>query len=124
MGRKQDGLWVLALCATLAAIVLFPVYWIGMTSILPTEIMLSRNPPLLPPLSRVTFDAYPEVFARKPMLLWLANSVTVVLGTLAVTIVAAAMAGYSLSRYSTKAQQAMGFRVIQRHTLTKGIHLP
>jgi multiple sugar transport system permease protein len=112
MGRKQDGLWVLALCATLAAIVLFPVYWIGMTSILPTEIMLSRNPPLLPPLSRVTFDAYPEVFARKPMLLWLANSVTVVLGTLAVTIVAAAMAGYSLSRYSTKAQQAMGFGLL------------
>ncbi len=112
MGRKQNGLWVLALCATLAAIVLFPVYWIGMTSILPTEIMLSRNPPLLPPLSRVTFDAYPEVFARKPMLLWLANSVTVVLGTLAVTIVAAAMAGYSLSRYSTKAQQAMGFGLL------------
>jgi len=110
-GRTHD-LWVLGVCAMLAAIVLFPVYWIVMTSILPTEIMLSRNPPLLPPLSRVTFDAYPEVFARKPMLTWLANSVTVVLGTLAVTILAAAMAGYSLSRFSTKAQQAMGFGLL------------
>ena len=112
MADRTHGLWILAACATLAAIVLFPVYWIFMTSILPTEIMLSRNPPLLPPVASVTFDAYPEVFARKPMLLWLANSVSVVLGTLAVTILAAAMAGYSLSRYSTKAQQAMGFGLL------------
>jgi multiple sugar transport system permease protein len=83
-----------------------------MTAILPTEIMLSRNPPLLPPLDHVSLAAYPEIFARKPILTWLANSVIVALGTLAVAIVAAAMAGYSLSRYRTKAQQAMGFGLL------------
>jgi multiple sugar transport system permease protein len=102
----------LAACCFLALVVLFPIYWIAMTAVLPTEIMLSRNPPLLPPFDSLSFAAYPEIFARKPILTWLANSVTVVIGTLGVTIAASAMAGYSLSRYSTKAQQAMGFGLL------------
>lgn len=110
--NRLHGLATLAACCAIAIVVLFPIYWIAMTAILPTEIMLSRNPPLLPPLDRVSLAAYPEIFARKPILTWLANSVIVAVGTLAVAIVAAAMAGYSLSRYRTKAQQAMGFGLL------------
>lgn len=111
MARSRNLAPLLACCA-IALVVLFPVYWIFLTSILPTEVMLSRNPPLLPPLDRITFEAYPAVFERKPMFTWLANSVSVVLGTLTLTIAASAMAGYSLSRYRTKAQQAMGFGLL------------
>ncbi len=93
-------------------VVLFPFYWIVITSILPTEIVLSRNPPLLPPLDEITFAAYFEVFARKPLLTWISNSMMITAGTLAITISTGAMAGYSLSRFRTKAQQAMGFGLL------------
>ncbi len=93
-------------------VVLFPFYWIVITSILPTEVVLSRNPPLLPPVGEITFAAYFEVFARKPLLTWISNSMMITAGTLAITISTGAMAGYSLSRFRTKAQQAMGFGLL------------
>ncbi|MCA0449479.1 MAG: carbohydrate ABC transporter permease [Proteobacteria bacterium] len=103
---------LLATALACLVIVLFPFYWIIITSILPTEILLSRNPPLLPPLGEVTFAAYFEVFARKPLLIWISNSMLITAGTLAITISTGAMAGYSLSRFRTKAQQAMGFGLL------------
>ncbi len=103
---------LLATALACLVIVLFPFYWIIITSILPTEILLSRNPPLLPPLGEVTFAAYFEVFARKPLLTWISNSMLITAGTLAITISTGAMAGYSLSRFRTKAQQAMGFGLL------------
>ncbi|MEA5501955.1 carbohydrate ABC transporter permease [Halotia wernerae UHCC 0503] len=103
---------LLATALVCLVVVLFPFYWIVITSILPTEIVLSRNPPLLPPLGEVTFAAYHEVFARKPLLTWISNSMLITAGTLAITISTGAMAGYSLSRFRTKAQQAMGFGLL------------
>ncbi len=103
---------LLATAVICLVVVLFPFYWIVITSILPTEIVLSRNPPLLPPLSEVTLAAYFEVFARKPLLTWISNSMQITAGTLAITILTGAMAGYSLSRFRTKAQQAMGFGLL------------
>jgi len=104
--------FLLATAVICLVVVLFPFYWIVITSILPTEIVLSRNPPLLPPLSEVTLAAYFEVFARKPLLTWISNSMQITAGTLAITISTGAMAGYSLSRFRTKAQQAMGFGLL------------
>lgn len=103
---------LLATAVICLVVVLFPFYWIVITSILPTEIVLSRNPPLLPPLSEVTLAAYFEVFARKPLLTWISNSMQITAGTLAITISTGAMAGYSLSRFRTRAQQAMGFGLL------------
>lgn len=103
---------LLATALICLVVVLFPFYWIVITSILPTEIVLSRNPPLLPPLGEITFAAYVEVFARKPLLTWISNSMMITAGTLAITISTGAMAGYSLSRFRTKAQQAMGFGLL------------
>ena len=111
---RADGQRALLLATALAcaAIALFPLYWIFLTSILPTELLLSRNPPLLPPLHAIDLSAYASVLTRKPLLRWISNSLIVTLGTLALSMTAAAMAGYSLSRYRTAAQQAMGFALL------------
>lgn len=103
---------LLATALSCMGIALFPIYWIVVTSVLPTEIVLSRNPPLIPPAERLSLAAYWEVIARKPILLWIWNSIQVTIGTLAIAISAGAMAGYSLSRYRTKAQQALGFGLL------------
>ena len=109
--RRQR--WLLLLIAlVLMGIALFPLYWIVLTSMTPTAIMLSRHSPLLPPFGSMSIDAYFAVFTRKPLLTWIGNSVVVTLGTLVITLTAGAMAGYSLSRYRTAAQRAMGFGLL------------
>jgi len=103
---------LLAAAVALVATVLFPIYWMFVTSILPTRLVLSREPPLLPPLSEMTLGAYLEVFRRRPIFTWLLNSVLVTAGSTLVSLVIAAMAGYSLSRFRTPAQQAAGFTLL------------
>jgi multiple sugar transport system permease protein len=98
----------LALAVLLVAIVLFPVYWMLVTSLLPSSIVLSRRPPLIPPLDAVSFAAYAEVFRRRPVLTWMANSAIVVAGSTLVSLSVATLAGYSLSRFHTPAQRVAG----------------
>jgi multiple sugar transport system permease protein len=113
MRRADPWRWVaLAAAIACAIVVLFPLYWIAMTSLLPTSVVLSRDPPLLPDPALLDASAYAGVLVRKPLLRWIGNSMAVTLGTLALTMTAAALAGYSLSRFRTAAQRAMGFALL------------
>jgi multiple sugar transport system permease protein len=103
---RRWALFALALAAV--ALVLFPVYWMVVTSLLPSSVVLSRNPPLFPPLDRVSFNAFAEVFGRRPVLTWILNSSLVVAGSTAISLVISALAGYSLSRFHTTAQKVAG----------------
>jgi len=98
----------LALAVLLTAIVLFPVYWMFVTSILPSRMVLSRDPPLIPPLDAASFASYFEVFRRRPVLTWILNSAMVVAGSTLVSLFVATLAGYSLSRFHTPAQRVAG----------------
>jgi len=60
--RDRSHRWLFALAAlTFAAIVLFPIYWMLLTAVLPSELTRSRAPVLLPKLSAVSFDAFAAV---------------------------------------------------------------
>jgi len=118
---RAERLALAAASLAAAAVLLFPLYWILMTSVLPTRVILSRTPPLLPPLGEITFAAYPLVFARRPLLTWLANSAAVTAGTMAVTLVVSALAGYSLSRFRTAAQETLGFALLASKMLPSSL---
>ena len=105
--RLQRWLWF-ALAAVTVAFVLFPIYWMIVTSLLPSSIVLSRHPPLLPPLEHVSLDAFAGVFRRRPVLTWILNSTLVAVGSTIVSLVIATLAGYSLSRWQTRAQKVAG----------------
>lgn len=105
--RVQRWLWF-ALAAVTVAFVLFPIYWMIVTSLLPSSIVLSRHPPLLPPLDHVSLDAFAGVFRRRPVLTWILNSTLVAVGSTIVSLVIATLAGYSLSRWQTRAQKVAG----------------
>jgi multiple sugar transport system permease protein len=105
--RVQRWLWF-ALAAATVAIVLLPIYWMIVTSLLPSSIVLSRHPPLLPPLEHVSLDAFAGVFRRRPVLTWILNSTLVAVGSTIVSLVIATLAGYSLSRWQTRAQKVAG----------------
>lgn len=97
-----------ALALAVVAVVLFPIYWMVVTSLLPSSVVLSRHPPLIPPLDKVSFAAFVEVFSRRPVLTWILNSALVVAGSTAISLVISALAGYSLSRFHTPAQKVAG----------------
>jgi multiple sugar transport system permease protein len=98
----------LALALALTAVVLFPIYWMFVTSVLPSRMVLSRDPPLIPPLDAMSFAAYSEVFRRRPVLTWILNSAMVVAGSTLVSLIIATLAGYSLSRFRSPAQRVAG----------------
>jgi multiple sugar transport system permease protein len=108
-GRKW---WFTAAALLLAAIVLFPVYWMALTAVLPSELTRSRTPVLLPKLSALSFDAFTGILARKPVCTWLANSVIVTVAATFISLVIATLAGYSLSRFKSRAQQGAGFALL------------
>ena len=103
-----------ALCAVvvIGAALLFPVYWMLVTSVLPTQVVLSRQPPLVPPLEHISFAAYPAIFERRPVLLWFTNTIVVTIGAATLSMIIASLAGYSLSRFRTVAQDIMGYSLL------------
>ncbi|MCI1002729.1 carbohydrate ABC transporter permease [Ochrobactrum sp. C6C9] len=92
----------------LAIILLFPIYWMLMTAVMPTSEILSRNPALVPNWSKVTFTAFTEAFERRPLLQWIANSFFVSGLSTVFSLTVATLAGYSLSRWRMRLQQATG----------------
>jgi len=101
-----------ALVALLTAILLFPLYWMVVTALVPTAQVLSREPALIPALSDVSVRAFVAAFTRKPLATWLGNSLLVTLGATMLSLVIAALAGYSLSRFRTRAQEWTGLTLL------------
>ena len=101
-----------ALVALLTAILLFPLYWMAVTALVPTAQVLSREPALIPALSDVSVRAFVVAFTRKPLATWLGNSLLVTLGATMLSLVIAALAGYSLSRFRTRAQEWTGLTLL------------
>lgn len=98
----------LAAACVMAGFLLFPVYWMVMTAVMPTDAVLSRDPPLLPRPGQVSFEAFAAVLERRPFLLWTANSVLVGIASSLASLIAAVLAGYSLSRFSYRGQRLLG----------------
>lgn len=98
-----------ALLTAFIVVLLFPVYWMILTAVLPTSVLRSPTPPLIPPLSEVSFDSFWRVFELRPVGRWLANSATVTAGTMVISVVLSTMAGYSLSRLASRLALAVGY---------------
>ena len=112
---QRYGLLAIALLAS--GILLFPIYWMVMTSLVPSRTLLTENPPLFPALGDISFDAYTEVVSGRPILTWLGNSALSTLGAALVSTLVSTLGGYSLSRFRTRGQQAMGFSLLVSRVL-------
>lgn len=98
-----------AVVVAIALVVLFPIYWMLVTSVLPSEKVLSVSPPLVPSPRDLGFQAYVEVALRRPIFRWFLNSLLVTVGSACGSVVVSTLAGYSLSRFHTTGQQLMGY---------------
>lgn len=95
-----------------AVVLLFPIYWMVMTSVVPTRQLLTGSPALVPVGEGIGLQAYRDVLAARPVLDWLSNSVFVTVWAALIASVVSTLAGYSLSRFRTRGQQAMGFTLL------------
>ena len=83
----------------LGVFLLFPLYWMLVTSF-KYNMDIYKFPPQLIPIN-FTFDNYLEVLKDNSVLNYLFNNIIVSIGTTILTLTAASLAGYSLSRYSS-----------------------
>jgi multiple sugar transport system permease protein len=109
--RLRKTLLLFAL-GTLTIVLIFPLYWMLQTSLLPTSMVLSRTPSLLPSPANVSVDAYAIVLGQTPMLWWFANSTIIMLGSALLSALAATLAGYSLSRYRSFASNGVAYALL------------
>jgi len=108
--RRRFGLTIGV--ALLTALLLFPLYWMVVTAVLPTSQVLAREPALVPAPADMSLRAFHAAFERRPLATWLANSLLVTLGATTISLVIAALAGYSLSRFRTRAQEITGLTLL------------
>ena len=97
MTRTYTPWFLLAVALALAAVYLFPLYWMYVTS-LKTGSEIFANPPTFWP-NNPNPGIYPEVWARRAMPTFLSNSVLIAGGVTAITVILGTGCAYVLARY-------------------------
>jgi multiple sugar transport system permease protein len=72
-------------------------------------LLLSRAPALLPNPAQSRLDAYVQLAQTYPVLPWFGNSAIITLGSAGLSALCAALAGYSLSRFSSRAAYSIAY---------------
>ena len=92
--RLRRLAWLLALVGSMI-VVLFPIYWMLITSITPQTDLFSIPTPLFP--TEPTLDSYRAVL-ETDIPLWFFNTTYLALGVVTLTTTAATLGGYGLAR--------------------------
>lgn len=91
-------------------IMLFPFYWMVITSIKPDNQLYDLSaPPLW--VSLPTLEHYQYLFEHTPFVTWLTNSLLVAVVSTLVSLVIGTLAAYSLARLRFKGARAMGLAI-------------
>ena len=99
-----------ALVAAMCLAVIFPVYWAAVTSFQYREKLYVFPPPFLP--GKFSLGNYLDVFRESGLALWLYNSFFVSAAATVASVLLAALAAYSLSRFRYRGRGAMGYLIL------------
>jgi multiple sugar transport system permease protein len=105
---KRRPVWLTSIGVALTAVMLFPVYWMINVSLTQTSNM-RKSPPNLIPIDG-TLAGYTVVLRQQ--LPYLGASLLIGIGTVAVTLVLAAPAGYSLAKLRPRGGGAVSFLLL------------
>ncbi|WP_254787805.1 carbohydrate ABC transporter permease [Curtobacterium sp. MMLR14_010] len=96
--RPRPGRWVLvAGLSLLAAVMVFPLYWMVVSALTPGGQSQSGSFYLFP--AHPSFDNYTQVFSTQPVWRWLGNSALITSVGTALSVVVSLMAGYALAKF-------------------------
>jgi multiple sugar transport system permease protein len=90
----------LAILLPALGLILFPAFWMVVTSLKGAGEVFHSPPTFLP--EHPTFEAYASVFATRPILRFLANSLVVSLGATVAAVTLGALAAYGFSRFAIR----------------------
>lgn len=97
--RRRKPTTTVLLYAALAVYLLIafaPLYWLVLTSLRTEKQIYSRVGMLIP--SNLTLENYIFALMERPLLTWLMNSFIIAVGSVTISLVISAMAGYALAR--------------------------
>ncbi len=107
--RLQTALRYLVIAFVLV-VILFPIYWMVLSTFQPQQDTLTFPPPLF--LKGFDTSAITSLFREYPITTWLAHSVLVGAVTVAITVALAIPGGYALSRLSWRGMGLFGFLLL------------
>lgn len=115
MRRRLGNLaFNLAVWALILAIV-FPLFWMIVTSLKPQYELFRRPPSFLP--ETVTFEHYWRLLTETPFLTYFANSVVLSASTTLVVVAIATLGAYSLVRFSYRGRETLALLVLFTYLL-------
>ncbi len=100
------------LLAAFIALALLPIYWMVVTALRPSQVVMAWPPHLLPSAADITLEPALSVLHDSPIGTWLANAMIIAVATTVLTVVVATLAGYALSRSRRPWTTAMGYLVL------------
>jgi multiple sugar transport system permease protein len=104
------NIWVYSGLIFFLVTMLFPFYWMLITSITPDNIIYDINRNSLIVLEP-TIEHYAKLIQDSPFLLWLKNSLQVAIVSTSISLVVGTMAAYSLARLRFRGGQTMGMLI-------------
>ena len=108
---KRGYFWLLIAILT-TIVLLFPLYWMAVTSVTPIGDLLTLHPRIIPALSHLQLGNYSATFHTYAVVSWLANSALITVGTVVLSLVAAVPAGYALSRMGSRGATTAGLLML------------
>ena len=91
-------------------IVLFPLYWLVVSSLKTQSDILAGVPQIFP--SEITFENYSQVWRDAPLLKYFRNSIVITLPAMTLAVILATISGYAFSRFQFPGKKAFGFSII------------
>jgi len=108
--RRLDKVGVYISFALVALFAFFPIYWMLVTSVTPTDQVFQFPPRLFP--SQITFEHYTSFFDNPSLLRYFRNSLLVSVATAAGSIVVSSYAAYSFSKFRYTGHNALMFLIL------------
>lgn len=110
----RHGLF-LALVVFTVAMILFPIYWMVVTALSPENDMRTFPPRLFP--ADPQWGIFARMLNERPMFTWLGNSFMIACASVAISMTVSVFAGYSLSRFGSRASRAIGLFILSAKML-------
>lgn len=101
------------------AVLLFPLYWMFVTSVRPDNSLLTFPPKFLP--TDGSFAAYTRVLTKTHIFRWFLNSTIVTAATIAVAVPVSSLAGYAISRFRYVGVKETGYFLLVARMLPSSL---
>jgi len=100
----------IAVLVIVCAIIVFPMYWMVLSTIQPYNYSLVYSPSLF--LRGIELSPFHDIFVNHPMGQWLWNSTQIALMVTAICLVLSLFGAYALSKLRWRAKPAFGFFIL------------